>query len=50
MTLVVIDKEEIAGAHGIGFVINQKHPSAADGIKNLVCVMNLHGEGLLFCI
>ncbi len=50
VTFVLIDDKEIAWGNGVETVVDQKLFAAADGIVDLVAVMDVHVHGFFFFI
>ena len=50
VALKLVDEKDIAVLYGIGTVINQKLLSAADGVVDLIAVVDMHAHGLVIVI
>lgn len=50
VTFVLVDDKEIAWGDGVEAVVDQKLFAAADGIVDLVAVMDVHVHGFFFFI
>ena len=50
VTFVLVDDKEIAWGNGVEAVVDQKLFAAADGIVDLVAVMDVHVHGFFFFI